>query len=99
MAEKNAALFFNRNRSYGVDTILFDLLLSENHEYGNEVSNYNIETGVNINDNIYLSPFTGSISGYITNFSLSRAGNISNKAQDVFNALIDLRNKRKLVNN
>lgn len=92
-----ATLFYDSKRNFGVDTITFDLLLNESHELPVEVTSHRIEQGSEISDHIELPFFSGSVTGFVSNFSLSSAGSVSNRAQAAFQALEKLRLERRLV--
>lgn len=92
------SLYFKGNKTYGVGSISFDLLMSEQHTFNNQVSDHNVEDGSVIADHIKNELENGSIVGLITNFSI-RATNIefSNRAQKAFDELVDLWKRRELV--
>ncbi len=92
-----AQLFFRNNRKYGVGDIKFDLILSENHNFSNEVTEHNIEDGSTISDHIKNNPETGSVTGLITNFTIHTFGITKNRAQDAFDAFKSLWKERTLV--
>jgi len=92
-----ATLFYNTGRKYGINSITFDLILEESHELPVGVSRHRLEQGSEISDHIELPFQSGSLSGFVSNFSLKSAGNISNRALDVFNELEKLRSQRGLV--
>lgn len=97
MAEIRSTLFFKNNRVYGVGAIVFDLLISETHNFSSEITQFNIEDGSSISDHIRNTLRTGSVTGLITNFSLYQSGLTSNRAQDAFDALVRLWEARELV--
>lgn len=97
MAAITTTLFFKSNRVYGVGGITFDLILSENHSFGSTVTQFKIEDGSNISDHLQKETRSGSITGLITNFSITDGLILSNKAQDVYEKLKELHNKQELV--
>jgi hypothetical protein len=92
----SASLFY-KNRDYGVGNITFDLILAENHNLRNIVTQYKIEDGSDISDHILNDVRDGVVSGLITNFSIEDSGFLINKAQTAFNTLEQLWKDRKLV--
>jgi len=96
MAEP-ASLFFKENQKYGVGEITFDLVLSENHNFQSEISSHPVEDGSEITDHIHNLPEQGQINGLISNYSINAGLVVSNRAQDVFDALIELWKARTTV--
>lgn len=84
MAQIPATLFFQRNREYRIGSISFDLILSEDHALNNKITEYNIEDGSIITDNVRNEPEQGSLTVLITNFSIEAGELSSNRAQDAF---------------
>jgi len=97
MADLPASLFFKDNRKYGVGNINFDLVLSENHNFNAKVTSHPIEDGSEISDHIENELENGTINGLISNFSLNTAIITSNRAQDVFEALVALWKEKTTV--
>lgn len=91
-----STLFF-KNREYGVGSIKFDLILSESHNMANQVTEHNVEDGSVISDHIKNELENGALSGLITNFSLNVFGAFTNRAQDAFDALVQLWKEKTLV--
>lgn len=87
-------LFFAGNREYGIDSIKFDLVISESHNFNNIVSEHDVEDGSRISDHIKNNLETGNLTGLISNFSLNVGFLVSNRAQDAFDELIRLWKKR-----
>lgn len=87
MAEVQTTLFFKANRNYKVGAITLDLLLSEEHMFSSEITQYNIEDGSAITDHIRRNLFQGALSGRVSNFSLTQEGITTNRAQDAYDAL------------
>lgn len=83
-------LFFRENRIYGMDFIVFDLLLTEQHNFDAAITDHPIEDGSEISDHIQNSLEYGNLTALITNFSISRSGILTNEAQDVFDSLVEL---------
>lgn len=92
-----SSLFFSQNKSYGVGAITFDLIISETHNFNTAVSEHPIETGAVITDHIDNALEQGTVSGLISNHSLRSNGIISNRAQDAFDALVDLWKEKTIV--
>jgi len=99
----NSFLFY-QNREYGVANnktgygiLTFDLELSENHNFSNIVTQYNVEDGSEISDHIQNNLEIGSVTGFITNFSIYDDAIIENKSQVAFDTLRDLWKSKELV--
>lgn len=97
MAELPVKLFFRDNREYGVGRIKFDLILTEDHNFSNIVTDHNIEDGTQISDHIKNELERGSLTGLITNFSIQIFGLQGNRAQNAFDEMIRLWKERVLV--
>jgi len=93
----NTTLFFDQQRTYGVGALTFDLILAESHNFNSSVSEYNIENGSIISDHIQKELENGTLSGLISNFSLTSPGIVSNRAQDAFDLLEQIYNDQQLV--
>jgi hypothetical protein len=91
------AVLFYKNRNYGVGIITFDLILSENHSFNNNVTRYNVEDGSDISDHIQNDLETGQVTGFISNFSIYDEMIMENKAQIAYDTLRELWKKRELV--
>lgn len=89
-------LFFEK-REYGVGSIKFDLILTESHNFSNEITEHNVEDGSVITDHIKNNLENGSLTGIISNFSLKVFGVFTNRAQDAFDELIRLWKEKTLV--
>lgn len=98
-------LFAGRDRSFfidnGIESITFDLLLDESHDMPMEVTQYNVEEGSDISENIHLPPRTGNITGFASNLSLNVETSIlepfvtpANFAQTVFDSLLYIRDQK-----
>lgn len=99
----NSFLFY-QNRNYGIvnnetgyGIITFDLELSENHNFSNTVTQYNVEDGSEISDHIQNNLEVGGVTGFITNFSIYDSVIIENKAQIAFDVLRNLWKAKELV--
>lgn len=90
-------LLFKGNRIYGVGRLSFDLILSENHNRSNDITDFNVEDGTIISDHIKKNLENGSLSGLVSNFSLNTFGNIFNRSQDAFNVMEEIMNEQTLV--
>lgn len=97
MATFPISLFFRDNRKYGIGSIEFDLILSETHNYNSTITEHPVEDGSVISDHIDNALESGSINGLITNYSLRQGEVTTNRAQDVFEALVALWEERTLV--
>lgn len=97
MADLPASLFFKNNRKYGVGSITFDLVLSENHNFNSVVTEHPIEDGSEITDHIENELENGTLNGLISNFSLTAGDVTTNRAQDVFEAMVALWNEKTPV--
>lgn len=102
MATLPVKLFFRDNREYGVKyqttiRIKFDLILTETHNFSNILTEHNVEEGSQITDHIKNELEQGSLTGLITNWSLKIFGIQGNRAQNAFDEIIRLWQKRVLV--
>lgn len=97
MAEFPASLFFKNNKQYGVGSLVFDLILTEDHSLDNTVTNHAVEDGSEISDHIQNELEKGSLTGLITNFSIRAGAITSNRAQDAFDLLYSIWKERSLV--
>jgi hypothetical protein len=97
MANLPVNLFFKNNRTYGVGTIAFDLIMSEDHNFESDITAHPVENGSVISDHIQNKLENGTITGIISNFSINTLGLASNRAQDAFEALVALWKERTLV--
>ena len=91
------SLFFNQNKKYGVGSLEFDLLLTEDHAQDNIVTTHAVEDGSEITDHIQNELESGTITGLISNFSIHSGPIISNRAQDAFDLLKQIWKSRELV--
>lgn len=97
MPTYGAALLFKGNRLYSVGAVLFDLLLSESHNFSNTVTQYNIEEGSIISDNIRNELAAPAVTGLITNFSLRENGRTIDRDQVAFEKIVGLWKLRSVV--
>lgn len=97
MPQIRAQIFFRNNRSYKVGTIAFDLLVSEAHNFSNQITSHNVEEGSEITDHIKNNLESGSLAGFISNFSLKVPGLITNRAQTAYEEMKDLWRTESLV--
>lgn len=72
MGTKPTSLFY-RTSGYFVDSIQFDLLVSEDHSLEASVTEHPIENGATVNDHIRSLPRKGSLTGLVTNYPLKGA--------------------------
>ena len=96
MATLPTSLFFKGNKIYGIGTLKFDLLLSEDHNFDNTVTEHPVEDGSIIADHIQNELENGSLTGLISNFSIQVEGITGNRAQDAFEILVDLWKSKQL---
>lgn len=92
------SLFFRGTNIYGLEDLKFDLILSESHDFNSQVTQHPIEDGSVISDHIQNAMRTGGITALISNFSINSGpveGN--NRAQDAYDILVDLWEKREVV--
>jgi len=99
----NSFLFY-QNRTYGllnnetgIGIINFDLELAEGHSMSNSVTRYNVEDGADVSDHIQNELESGTVSGFVSNFSIFDGEIFENKAQLAYDTLRDLWKKRQLV--
>ena len=71
MAEIPVSLFFKGVQSYGIGILKFDLLLSEDHNFDNTITEHPVEDGSIISDHIQNELENGSLTGLISNFSVN----------------------------
>lgn len=60
----------NRKEPGRIGSLVLDAILSDSHEYSNDITNYPIEEGSDISDHIKRTPVSVSITGIITNSPL-----------------------------
>jgi len=106
--------FYGRKRGFYIQTdnefLPFDLLTDESHNMPADVTAYNIEDGSNVTENIRLPLRTGSVVGFISNYSIQqtqettivgriqkRLQTLENRAQQGFDALERMREERQPV--
>ncbi len=97
MAVLSTTLFFKNNRQYKAGSVVFDLLLSESHDFSSEITQYNIEDGSIISDHLRRLLFQGSLTAKVTNHSLQQGELITNRAQDAYDKLKQLWLDEELV--
>ena len=91
------SLFFKENKKYGVGLLEFDLLLAEDHNFNNIITEHPVEDGSIIADHIQNELENGTLTGLVSNFSLKTGFLFSNRAQDAFDLLVDLWQRKELV--
>lgn len=72
MGTKPTSLFY-RTSGYFVDSIQFDLIVSEDHSIESTVTEHPVENGATVNDHIRNLPRKGSLTGLVTNYPLKGA--------------------------
>jgi hypothetical protein len=99
MANLRSKLFFS-GRDYKIGTIELDLILGEEHNFSNEITEHTIENGSVISDHIKNNLENGSLTGLITNHSIKQFGlitGVTNRAKDAFDELKRLWKERSLI--
>lgn len=101
MAIVPASFWFKGVRTYGVDALTgsvgFDLVLAENHNYDSEVTSHPVEIGGEISDHIQNELKKGDITALISNYSINTPFAFSNRAEDVFKALVSFWEQKTLL--
>jgi hypothetical protein len=93
-----STLIFGDKRVFKLGgTITFDLLLSESHNFTNEVTEHFVEDGSTISDHIKNNLENGIINAVITNYSIREFGSTAKRDVSVFEALKELWKKRELT--
>lgn len=72
MGTKPTSLFY-RTSGYFVDSIQFDLIVSEDHSIESTVTEHPVENGATVNDHVRNLPRKGSLTGLVTNYPLKGA--------------------------
>ena len=72
MGTKQTSLFY-RVGGYFVDSIQFDLIVSEDHSLEATVTEHPVENGATVNDHVRSLPRKGSLTGLVTNYPLKDA--------------------------
>jgi len=72
MGAKPTSLFY-RTSGYFVDSIQFDLIVSEDHSLEASVTEHPVENGATVNDHVRSLPRKGSLTGLVTNYPLKGA--------------------------
>lgn len=99
---KNALMFAGRGRKYTVTgenefALTFDILEKESHGWTLQATPHPVEKGNPVTDHVQQTVQKGSITGYISNFSLYKADLVSNDAQDVFDTLWKYKENAQIV--
>jgi hypothetical protein len=89
----SVSLIADKQEPGRIGAITLDATLADSHHFSNEITEYPVENGSNINDHIKRNPFEVSISGFITNSPVDFASDISSVTID---EIID--NKAKNLN-
>lgn len=84
-----------------IDALVLDASLEESHSFNSKVSQYPVEDGSTISDNIYNEPDSISIHGIISNHPLQTSPNyntsMSDNARSAFTYLTRLRDERRTI--
>lgn len=98
MADVNTTLYFKNSRDgYRVGSINLDLIVSEGHNFSSEITQFNVEDGSEITDHIRRNLFQGTLTGKVSNFSLSQDGITSNRAQETYDKLREIWLNEQLI--
>ena len=73
MNEQKPVSLFYRQSGYSMGSITFDLVTSESHSFENIVTMHPIENGSPITDHIQNVLRSGTLTGWVSNFSLTRS--------------------------
>lgn len=83
------------------DDLVIDCLISDNHTFDAEVTDFPVESGSTISDNIRNKPLVVTMDCLVTNTPIGQVVNFRNKDEDpvdtAYNAMIKIRNARKPV--
>jgi len=80
----------------GPNLVTFDTMVSEEHKYSSRVTYFPIESGTIISDHILNQPDIIILSGLVTDTPLNIFATF-NRSIAAFNALIDIHNRRQIV--
>lgn len=84
-------LLFNRKNPGKIGTLELDAMLSERQKYGNDITNFPIESGSSISDHVIQAPEEVEIEGFVTNTPVEfLSGLRSGKDDRVLNAYLTL---------
>lgn len=72
MAARRTSCLFFKEEGYFVGSVVFDLLLSEDHALESEVTQHPVENGATVSDHIRNLPRKGSLTGFVTNHPLNQ---------------------------
>lgn len=85
------AILFGKQAKGKIGELTIDATLSENHDFNNSVSQYPVEDGSSLSDNIRVNPDELTITGIISNTPVdnisSPSGALGAVAQGVFNTV------------
>lgn len=77
--------------------ITFDLILNEDHQMSNEITEHPVEDGSVISDHIKNNLESGSLTALVSNFSVKSIVGFFNRAQDAYDKMVDIWKSRELV--
>lgn len=85
-----------------INDFLIDVSISESHEFEAEVTDYPVESGANISDNIRSKPIVITMEGIVSNSPLQpladfRVPQNADPTTEAYKMLIDVRDKREPV--
>ena len=84
-------LLFNRKSPGKIGTLELDAMLSERQRYGNDITNFPIESGSSISDHVIQAPEEVEIEGFVTNTPVELLSGLrSGKEDRVLNAYLTL---------
>lgn len=89
-------LFGKKYARTSVGLVVFDALLTENHEYNSRVTNYPVENGRIISDHIIKEPEIVNINGIVSDTPLN-IFSAFNRSVNAFERLVEVYNRREPV--
>jgi hypothetical protein len=92
-----STLLFGDKREFGFESLKFDLLLSENHNFSNEVTEHFVENGSIISDHIQNNLENGTLFGMVTNASIREFANLDDRVKATYDALKSLWKEKQTV--
>ena len=94
------SLLFGARKPKTIGELELDATIQETHEYQNDVTEYPVEDGSTLSDNIRLAPERVTISGFVTNTPVSVIQENKAEVVEKFDGTVEVKNlKRDEVNN
>jgi len=95
------SIFFPIKPIAKIGSIQLDCSVQETHSFKSDITDYTVEDGGSISDNIYLQPFRLTMEGWISDTPLQFLGGdlgnaIQSYSEEAYDKLIDLREKKIL---